>query len=350
MYHLFCMSNANLKQKTTSSIRRYSLNSNKKLKELFKSHIDVIDKELSILSIPTLEDNWNTLSIDQRCSDVIRYAKLFFFNKEINNKCNRFGYHLESHCFDTALIFTLLVDELKKQNPEILNTSENKYMFSSEFLPYLISGVYIHDIGKLIPAFVRDIIHSDIHFCDLNKKLAKQYIQRARLHTLVGEYITKKIGFDDILNNIVRSHHERIDGSGYPDGNTNIPLYLTLLTNADILSSITNPDKIDQERIQSVSELLERFDKVFGDRSQNQTLTLVMDLIKSVISSKDNEIPSFVDITQRIRNLKYNSETINSSIILQRLFKTNDNLLINSPIISEANLWNILDIEGEDAN
>ncbi|MFA5200231.1 MAG: HD domain-containing phosphohydrolase [Candidatus Omnitrophota bacterium] len=66
----------------------------------------------------------------------------------------------------------------------------------------------LHDIGKLG-------IHEDI----LNKKssLSSDEGELIRKHPVVGEEILKPVFLDTEMLSVVRSHHERYDGKGYPD-------------------------------------------------------------------------------------------------------------------------------------
>ena len=67
----------------------------------------------------------------------------------------------------------------------------------------------VHDIGKInVPSEI------------LNKpgKLLKIEFELVKLHPLTGYDILCSIDFPWRLSDITRQHHERIDGSGYPDG------------------------------------------------------------------------------------------------------------------------------------
>ena len=80
---------------------------------------------------------------------------------------------------------------------------------SAEDLNTLRYASEIHDIGKIsIPDFI------------LNKpgKLNKLERRMIELHPVKGAQIIGPLEFLKDVIPIVRHHHERFDGSGYPDG------------------------------------------------------------------------------------------------------------------------------------
>ena len=73
----------------------------------------------------------------------------------------------------------------------------------------LIAGALLHDIGKLaVPEYI------------LNKpgKLTEAEFAKMKIHTTVGGDILKRVGFPYPVEDIVRYHHEKWDGTGYPKG------------------------------------------------------------------------------------------------------------------------------------
>jgi putative nucleotidyltransferase with HDIG domain len=67
----------------------------------------------------------------------------------------------------------------------------------------------LHDIGKIIiPA----------HVLRKPGKLTLTEMSLVQTHSEVGEKIVRRMGGGDAVCRIIRQHHERIDGSGYPDG------------------------------------------------------------------------------------------------------------------------------------
>lgn len=62
-----------------------------------------------------------------------------------------------------------------------------------------------------------------------------------RSHTTVGDEIVAPLNFPWDIRPIVRNHHERWDGKGYPDGlrGTEIPLTARILCVADVYDALT---------------------------------------------------------------------------------------------------------------
>ncbi len=91
----------------------------------------------------------------------------------------------------------------------------------------------VHDIGKI---GVRESV--------LNKsgKLSDGEFQHIKYHSELGEHILTPIVEDKEILQIVRHHHERYDGTGYPDGlcGRQIPLGARILAVADSYDAMTS--------------------------------------------------------------------------------------------------------------
>jgi HD-GYP domain-containing protein (c-di-GMP phosphodiesterase class II) len=61
-------------------------------------------------------------------------------------------------------------------------------------------------------------------------------------HPVIGEEILRNVADYDEISEIVRSHHERIDGTGYPDRlvGSEIPLLARILAVADAYNAMTS--------------------------------------------------------------------------------------------------------------
>jgi diguanylate cyclase (GGDEF)-like protein/putative nucleotidyltransferase with HDIG domain len=95
----------------------------------------------------------------------------------------------------------------------------------------LKAGALLHDIGKLaVPDYI------------LNKPgpLTPAEFNKMKVHTIVGAEILERVGFPYPVVPVVRHHHERWDGRGYPDGlkGEQIPITARILAVADSFDTV----------------------------------------------------------------------------------------------------------------
>jgi len=96
----------------------------------------------------------------------------------------------------------------------------------------LFRSGYLHDIGKIsIPDAI--LFKPGI--------LSAEEWQTMRRHTIYGEDICRPLKTLSAVLPVIRSHHERWDGTGYPDGlrGEEIPLLARILQVADIYDALT---------------------------------------------------------------------------------------------------------------
>jgi len=95
-------------------------------------------------------------------------------------------------------------------------------------------GAYLHDIGKVS-------VPDSILFKP--GPLSPQEWETMRQHPIKGEELCRPVKSLGPVLPIIRSHHERWDGSGYPDGlaGEEIPLPARILQVADIYDALTSP-------------------------------------------------------------------------------------------------------------
>ena len=116
-----------------------------------------------------------------------------------------------------------------------------------------------HDLGKIgIPDSI------------LNKagKLAKDEYEIMKTHPVIGADVIKKIDEFNQVSNIIRHHHERWDGTGYPDGlkGTEIPFGSQIISIADTYDAIVS-DRIYRKsrgKDEAIKILIEEKGKQFN--------------------------------------------------------------------------------------
>jgi cyclic di-GMP phosphodiesterase len=98
--------------------------------------------------------------------------------------------------------------------------------------PQIEFGFLLHDVGKVA-------IPDAVLFKPAS--LSRDEEQLMRRHTLIGADIVADIDFLGSARDVIRSHHERWDGRGYPDGlaGEQIPLAARVFALADTLDALT---------------------------------------------------------------------------------------------------------------
>ena len=101
-----------------------------------------------------------------------------------------------------------------------------------EDLPRLEFGFLLHDIGKV--AIPDAILYKPDKLTGEERALMEQ-------HPLIGAEIVGRVEFLSGSVEVVRSHHERWDGRGYPDGlaGEEIPVTARVFAVADVLDALT---------------------------------------------------------------------------------------------------------------
>jgi len=100
-----------------------------------------------------------------------------------------------------------------------------------EDIDALRTAALLHDIGKLaVPE----------HIINKPGRLTAEEFEKMKIHPVVGAEILKRVSFPYPVAPIVRSHHERWNGTGYPDGlkGEDIPIGARILAAVDCLDAL----------------------------------------------------------------------------------------------------------------
>lgn len=105
------------------------------------------------------------------------------------------------------------------------------YNLSEDEIEALKIGALLHDVGKLA---VPD------HILNKPAKLTPAEFEKMKIHPIVGAQILERVKFPYPVVPVVRHHHERWDGSGYPDGlnGEDIPITARILSVVDCFDAV----------------------------------------------------------------------------------------------------------------
>ena len=145
----------------------------------------------------------------------------------VESRDNSTGGHIKR----TSECVKLLIDEIKKNN--VFNLSE-------DFCKNIIKAAPMHDLGKIA---VDDAI--------LRKpgRFEPEEFEKMKHHAAEGARIVKEIlkatddaDFRIVAENVAHFHHERWDGSGYPEGlkEEHIPLEARIMAIADVYDALVS--------------------------------------------------------------------------------------------------------------
>ncbi len=161
------------------------------------------------------ENNKVSMMMTSVLSHIVEYR---------NNESGAHVLHVES-------ITHMLLDELER--------TSDKYAFSVEDKKDIVTASALHDIGK---------IGIDENILNKPGKLTKEEFEHMKKHTTIGAKMVDKLDvyktepLVHYIHDIVRWHHERWDGNGYPDKlkGDQIPICAQIVALADVYDALVS--------------------------------------------------------------------------------------------------------------
>ena len=198
-----------------------------------------------------LLDNYNSSlqkEVEEKTSHIREMSNRLILDMAImvESRDNSTGGHIRR----TADCVSMIVDEMKK---------DNRFNLSEEFYKNVIKAAPMHDLGKIA---VDDAI--------LRKpgKFTPEEFEEMKKHAAEGARIVHEVlkDTDDayfhlIAENVAHYHHERFDGSGYPEGlkGDTIPLEARIMAIADVYDALVS------KRVYKDSMSFEQADAIIMD-------------------------------------------------------------------------------------
>ncbi|MCR5330529.1 MAG: HD domain-containing protein [Lachnospiraceae bacterium] len=196
----------------------------------------------------------------------------------VESRDNSTGGHIKR----TSEVVKLLMDEIMK---------DNTLGLSNDFCKNIIKAAPMHDLGKIA---VDDAI--------LRKpgRFEPQEFEKMKAHAAEGARIvhqilegTEDIDFHIIAENVAQYHHERWDGSGYPEGlkGDDIPIEARIMAIADVYDALVSKRvyKDAMSFSQADQIIMEGMGRHF-DRNLEKYYVAARPAIESYYSSLNEEI------------------------------------------------------------
>ena len=173
----------------------------------------------------------------------------------VESRDNSTGGHIKR----TSDVVNILIEEIQKDK------SDDRLLLSSEFCHNIIKAAPMHDLGKI--AVDDAILRKPGRFT--NEEFEKMKTHAAEGARIVHEILkdTDDKAFHILAENVAHYHHERWDGSGYPEGlkGEQIPLEARIMAVADVYDALVSKrvykDAMSFEKADSI--MMESFGKHF---------------------------------------------------------------------------------------
>jgi len=136
----------------------------------------------------------------------------------------------------------------------------------------LVFAARVHDVGKI---FVPENI--------LNKPgpLSDGEFHRLKNHAYDGAELVRTLPYSDLMRQAIEHHHQRFDGSGYPDGlrGEQIPLWARIVALTDAYANMITEQSISAAR--TPDQALDELAKMSGTRFDGMLVRLLLRELKA---------------------------------------------------------------------
>jgi putative nucleotidyltransferase with HDIG domain len=167
------------------------------------------------------------------------------------------------------------------------------------------TAALLHDIGKFI--FPDDILLA-------NNKLTDEQYELVKKHPEQGAKLVESIEGYGPVAEIVRAHHERIDGTGYPNGvaGNDIPIGSRIISVADTYDVMTSRDSY--RKPVSKQEAIAELRRVAGAQLDAHLVEVFIGLIeRQVVGFRHNDAADFereLNLQRKVRDYAEPREAI----------------------------------------
>lgn len=203
--------------------------------------------------------------------------------KQLNDELNRTHEELKVRYMDTVEVLRMAVDakdvytrgHSDRVSYYAVKIGEAYGLLPNELELLKLGGIF-HDIGKIGTA-------DDILF--KTESLNNDEYNEVKRHTLKGAHILSAVSmFADVVP-LIKSHHERFDGSGYPEGlkGESIPFLARILSVADAFDAMTS-DRLYRSKLdlaEAISQLVHSAGSQF-DAEVVQKFIMILDNFKEM--------------------------------------------------------------------
>ena len=185
------------------------------------------------------------------------------------------------------------LDRMSRYSRVIAKALAEKYELNDEYIEHVFMFAPLHDIGKI--AIPDDILLKPDKLNEDEARIMRTHSSKGRemIDEMIENFKWDGVPNIDILRNIAESHHEAVNGSGYPLGKSQdeIPLEARIVAVSDVFDALTT--KRSYKEAWSNDEAITMLQKLAGETLDSDCVAALINCRKDIESIqnlfKENE-------------------------------------------------------------
>ena len=257
-------------------------------------------------------------------------------NKELNELNKKLSENLNK-------VIRVFLNLIELHSPDLGNHSKrvaassrflaSEYKLTDEEINMIEIAALLHDIGKIgLPGRILKLVESRMNMEDLSAY---------QKHPVAGQNAIEKIDNMEMVGLIIRHHHEKYNGSGFPDGlmGEEIPVGARVIAVADTY------DKLFNRVYQNSKNTRARAKKAVKEMRGWDLDSEIVDLMMNILDNAEEEVHRSTVKGKVREELELRPFELRENMILSRdLFTTRGNLVLaKGRRIDRADIKIILD-------
>jgi len=174
------------------------------------------------------------------------------------------------------------LDRMSRYSRLIANALAQDYQLDDSYIEHIFMFSPLHDIGKIgIPD---NILLKQGELDETEKNIMKTHVEKGCeiIDGLLKNFGLRGFAQMDVLRNITMSHHEAVNGSGYPEGlrGNEIPLESRIVAVADVFDALTS--KRPYKEAWSNEKAINTLKELSGEKLDEACVNALLDNMEQV--------------------------------------------------------------------
>jgi len=186
------------------------------------------------------------------------------------------------------------LERMSRYSRLIAGVLAEKYDLDDDYIEHVFMFAPLHDIGKI--AIPDNILLKPGALTSDERKIMQTHPEKGRemIDDIVNNFGLSHVSSIDILRNIAISHHEAVNGSGYPEGkkSNEIPLEARIVAVSDVFDALTS--ERSYKKAWSNDKAIEMLNSIAGE-------TLDQDCVDALV----NNYAAIEEIQEKFKERTY---------------------------------------------